>query len=44
MLVYLECPETYTNTLKLKHWVMSLAFHGQNLSDEKNGYIGGRGN
>ena len=43
MSVYLYCPETYTQTLKLKHGMMSLALHGQNLLDEKNGYIGGRG-
>ena len=44
MSVYLKYPETYTYTLKLKHWVMFLALHGQNWLDEKNGYIGGRGN
>ena len=44
MSVYLQCPEIYTFTHKLKHWMMSLALHGQNLLDEKDGYIGGRGN
>ena len=44
MSVYLLSQETYTHTLKLKHWMMSLSLHGQNLLDEKNGYIGGRGN
>ena len=44
MSVYLYCPETYTHTLKLKQWMMSLALHDQNLLDKKNGYIGGRGN
>ena len=45
MPVYLDCPETYTHTLKFKHWVMSLALHhvhGQNLSDEKTATLGVR--
>ena len=44
MSVYLWWLETYTHTLKSKHWVMFLALHGKKLLDEKNGYIVGRGN
>ena len=38
------CPETCTHSLKVKPWEMSLALFGPNVSDDKNGYFGGRGN
>ena len=44
MSVYLQCPETYKHTLKLKCGAMFLALYGWNVLDVKNGYFGGRGN
>ena len=38
------CPETCTHALKVKPWEMSLALYGPNVSSDKNGYFGGRGN
>ena len=44
MSMYMWYTETYIHTLKAKHWMMFLALCSQQLSDEKNGYFGGRGN
>ena len=43
MLICMYHTETNTHTLKAKHCMMFLPLCSQKLSDEKNGYFGGRG-
>ena len=42
--IYMYYTGTYIHTLKAKRRMMIFALCSQKLSDEKNGYFGGRGN